>query len=110
MPVFKHACGDCGREEDVFLYRLDEKPLCECGNVLTRQFSPTTNLRLAPWMRREAEDGRARHRLWLEKPETKALIKSGELDTDLSNRDGTNAEGAFASSDTNTRNEEFAPL
>ena len=53
-------------------------------------------LRMAPWATREAEDGRARHRAWLEKPDVQAQIKSGELDHDRGEGD-TRCESASAS-------------
>lgn len=65
---------------------------------MTREFSPTTALRLAPWMSRDAEDGRARHRAYLERPEVQARIKTGELDVDLSDRHCESGDGIMNSS------------
>jgi hypothetical protein len=69
---------------------------CGCGGYRVRQFSPTTMLRMAPWATREAEDGRARHRAWLDKPETQAQIRSGQLDLDRGDGD-SNCEAASSS-------------
>jgi hypothetical protein len=85
MPVFRYSCA-CGWCGELLVTRADDPAKCPDGHTADRMFSPTTNLKLAPWMTREAEDGRARHRHWLEKPETQARIRSGELDTDMSDK------------------------
>lgn len=54
-------------------------------------------------MTREAEDGRARHRAYLDRPDVKAKLKSGELAPSTGDRYCSNMDGAAASSDIGTR-------
>lgn len=97
MPVFRHACA-CGWCGDLLVDHREKGKCPECHGEPERQFSPTTALRLAPYLAREAEDGRARHKLWLETPEVQAKLRSGEFDSDLSDRHCESLEGVGGSS------------
>lgn len=110
MPTFDYVCP-CGWQDTMLVKSAEEAVTClACGNAAVRSFSPTTALRLAPWMTREAEDSRARHRHWLGKPDTQKRIKSGELAPDMSDRYCENLDGAQGSSSIITRSEEGLPF
>ena len=79
-----------------------------CERVLTRRFSPTTNLRLAEYCKRENEDGRARQRLWMDRPDVREKIRSGVYEPDTGR--GDSLDGPENSSSILTRLEEGLPV
>lgn len=82
MPVFDYICGVCGHQAEMLVGAkdLDLIGCPECGRrAFARQFSPTLAAYMAPWMRSESDDARARHRAWLQSDKTQAKLRSGEL-------------------------------
>lgn len=79
MPVCEFGCGKCGyRFQDLFTVAVSEADCPKCSAKAARIPSRFVG-GLAPHARKEDDDARARHRAWLESPETKARIESGEL-------------------------------
>lgn len=101
MPIFTFSCVRCGATRDE-LVAAGEPSLpagCrECGADMEKAFSPTTNLRLAPWFTREAEDANARQKQYMERDDVKAKLKSGELAIDSSDRHSDNYDAPEATS------------
>jgi hypothetical protein len=92
VPVFRFGCETCGvtREE---LVTRGESVTCACGKEMAREFTPGATLRLASWLRPEAEQGRARQKAWMETPEVQAKLRSGAYQIDTSNRHNDNSDG-----------------
>lgn len=104
MPSFDFECRDCGVEFTT-IANLDEQEVeCStCGGTAARQFSPTKNLKLASWCRREVEDSRARQRIYMESPAVQKALKAGTLEIDESDPNSDNIDGEDASSSISSR-------
>ena len=104
MPVFRFGCPACGTVRECLASPNEVIP-CECGEVLMREFTPGATLRLASWLRTDAEEGRARQRAWMDTDEVKAKLRSGEYQIDTSDRHNDNADGAHTTSSITARAE-----
>lgn len=86
MPTYEMLCKTCGHEYPVYTNTqqgVEGTKACErcASHDIVRQFTPGTMVVWPDYMKRENEDGRAKHRAWLQTPEVQAKIRSGELDT-----------------------------
>lgn len=80
MPVYALAC-ECGWNADELLGVNAPLPACPlCGGSTRRVPSLPQKVGLAPWMRTENEQGRELQRRFIESPEVKAKLASGEYE------------------------------
>lgn len=80
MPTFDYECS-CGEKFEVFYapgYTAKDKAGCQCGKQASRVFTPSTEMIIPVHMRASFKES-VNHKKWLERPDTKAKIKSGEL-------------------------------
>jgi putative FmdB family regulatory protein len=78
MPVCEFECPACGRFQDLLTTAASQAECPKCGAASKRLVSRFFG-GLAPHASIEGEEGRSRHREWLNSPETKQKLDSGEL-------------------------------
>jgi putative FmdB family regulatory protein len=104
MPSFDFGCLSCGENFTTIANAEDRSAECPiCGGTASKQFSPTKNLKLASWCRREVEDSRARQRAYIESPAVQKALKAGTMEIDTSDPNSDNMDGDEASSSISSR-------
>lgn len=79
MPIYSYACS-CGLAMDEMrtVDARDECPTCSCGLAMERRIG-TFNWAWAGWAMPGNEDANRAQREWIDLPETRARLDSGEL-------------------------------
>lgn len=74
--IYQFACDACRREFDKDCPVGIAAAVCvQCGRAARRVFGANTIM--PAWLRPENESGRARHKAFLENPETRAKLDAG---------------------------------
>lgn len=80
MPTYDFKCESCGKVREMHTSVTVEAVKCDCGKEARRVFNTRVAFTIPDYMKAQNDDSRARHKAWIQKPETQARLKSGELD------------------------------